>query len=331
MTHSTTIRRSSRRALPALVVAALLLALCAAAGSSSASSGMRAGGDPTVDKLAQVLARGTIVLSTDPAYPPQSWQVKGAKRLAGTKCAENQMTANQMTGYDVDTGKLVAKGLGVEACFVAPTWTEITAGQWGDRWDLAYGSGAINGDRMQRLWMTTPYRSEPQRYFVQKKSPYKKPADLDGKEIGVCDSCTVEFYLRGALKIPNLRLKVDVKKPKVAVYAEEVPGLRDLDRGKIDAYLTAEAVGMEGIHQGEKLRPLPGAAFTMYLTGFLDKSWALSQAAFAAKIDQIVGKAQRSGALKALSLKYFGKDYATNAADYDVAKLHQKIPSAAGG
>ena len=58
MTHSTTIRRSSRRALPALVVAALLLALCAAAGSSSASSGTRAGGDPTVDKLAQVLARG---------------------------------------------------------------------------------------------------------------------------------------------------------------------------------------------------------------------------------------------------------------------------------
>ncbi len=310
-----------------LVVAALALAVC---GASSASGPARAGGDPTVDKLAQILARGTIVLSTDPAYAPQSWQVKGAKRLAGTKCAENQMTANQMTGYDVDTGKLVAKGLGVEACFVAPTWTEITAGQWGDRWDLAYGSGAINTDRMQRLWMTTPYRSEPQRYFVQKKSPYKKPADLADKEIGVCDSCTVEFYLRGALKIPGLSLKVDVKQPKVAVYAEEVPGLRDLDRGKIDAYLTAEAVGMEGIRQGEKLRPLPGDAFTMYLTGFLDKSSALSQAAFAAKVDQIVGKAQRSGALKALSLKYFGKDYATHAADYDVAKLHQKIPSASG-
>ena len=201
------------------------------------------------------------------------------------------MTANQMTGYDVDTGKLVAKGLGVEACFVAPTWTEITAGQWGDRWDLAYGSGAINSDRMQRLWMTTPYRSEPQRYFVQKKSPYKKPADLAHKEIGVCDSCTVEFYLRGQLKIPGLSLKVDVKQPKVVVYAEEVPGLRDLDHGKIDAYLTAEAVGMEAIHKGEKLRPLPGAAFTMYLTGFLDKSSALSQAAFAAKVDQIVGKA----------------------------------------
>ena len=328
-------RRSSHgahRALLIFFVAGLALAVCGAASASSASGGRaRAGGDPTVDKLAQILARGTIVLSTDPAYQPQSWQVKGAKRLAGTKCSENQMTANQMTGYDVDTGKLVAKGLGVEACFVAPTWTEITAGQWGDRWDLAYGSGAINTDRMQRLWMTTPYRSEPQRYFVQKKSPYRSPADLAHKKIGVCDSCTVEFYLRGALKIPGLPLKVDVKQPKVVVYAEEPPGLRDLDRGKIDAYLAAEAVGMEAIHQGEKLRPLPGAAFTMYLTGFLDKSSALSQAAFAAKVDQIVSKAQRSGALKALSLKYFGKDYATHAADYDVGKLHQKIPSAAGG
>ena len=66
-------------------------------------------GDPSTDKLAQILARGTLILSTDPAYPPQSYLVKGAKRLANTKCAANQMTANQMAGYDADTGKLVAR------------------------------------------------------------------------------------------------------------------------------------------------------------------------------------------------------------------------------
>ncbi len=68
------------------------------------------------------------------------------------------MTANQIAGYDADVGKLVAKALGVEPCFVVPTWTEITGGNWGDRWDIAYGSGAINTDRMPRLWMTAPYR-----------------------------------------------------------------------------------------------------------------------------------------------------------------------------
>ena len=57
------------------------------------------------------------------------------------------MTANQMAGYDADTGKLVAKRLGVEACFVTPTWSEIISGHWGDRWDISYGSGAINSDR----------------------------------------------------------------------------------------------------------------------------------------------------------------------------------------
>ena len=247
----------------------IMSVLASGCGSSASSSPQSSTGDPTVDKLAQVLARGTLVLSTDPAYPPQSMQVKGAKRLANTKCTANQLTANQMTGYDVDTGKLVAKALGVEPCFVTPTWTEITAGQWGDRWDLSYGSGAINTDRMKRLWMTTPYRFEPQRYFVRKSSPYQKPSDLDGKSIGVCDSCTVEFYLLGTLKIPGLDITRDVQNPKIVDYASEPPGLRATAKGKIDAYLSAEAVGMEAIHQGEDLRPLKGDAFTMYLTGFL--------------------------------------------------------------
>ena len=67
--------------------------------------------------------------------------VKGAKRLADTKCSVNQLTANQITGYDVDTGKLVAKGLGVEPCFVTPTWTEITA------WPMGRPVGSRPTDR----------------------------------------------------------------------------------------------------------------------------------------------------------------------------------------
>ena len=269
---------------------------------------------------------GTLVLSTDPAYPPQSRQVKGAKRLADTKCAENQMTANQMTGYDVDTGKLVAKGLGVEACFVTPTWTEITAGQWGDRWDLAYGSGAINSDRMQRLWMTTPYRSEPQRYFVQKKSPYQKPADLDGKEIGVCDSCTVEFYLRGAAQDPG-------SPAHGRRQGAQDRDLRGGGAGPARPAITARSTptspprpsawrrftrARSSAAAGRRVHDVPD--------GLPRQELGAEPGGVRREVDQIVGKAQRSGALKALSLKYFGKDYATHAADYDVAKLHQKIP-----
>jgi polar amino acid transport system substrate-binding protein len=314
----------------ACVSAILVLAVVAAAcgnSSSPAAQSSHSVGDPTVDKLAQVLTRGTLVVAVNSAYPPQSYAVRGAKRPQGTKCAENQLAGNQMAGYDVATGKAVAKALGVEPCFVTPAWTEITAGQWGNRWDIAYASGAINTDRTPRLWMTTPYSSQPQRYFVLKSSPYFKPSDLDGKTIGVCNSCTVEFYLKGHLVIPGVPTPIDVKDPKIVTYAVEPPGLKATSEGKIDAYLSSEPVGMEAIHQGEPLRPLAGNAFTMYLTGFLDKDSSFTQAAFADRVDQIMTHLQQTGVLKRLSLKYFHKDYGSGAANYNIAQLHQDIPT----
>jgi ABC-type amino acid transport substrate-binding protein len=125
-----------------------LLAACGGGDSGeepAAAPGAEAG-DPA-PALAQVVARGTLTLSTDLRYPPQSFAVKRAKRAPGSRCPANQLTAPQVAGYDADTGELVAKALGVEFCFVTPPWTEITAGKWSDRWDIAFGSGAITADR----------------------------------------------------------------------------------------------------------------------------------------------------------------------------------------
>lgn len=118
------------RAAPAVVVLVVLASACGSA-SSASPQGSSSVGDPTVDKLAEILAHGTLVPATDPAYPPQSYQVSRAKRLAHTKCTPNQMTGNQMAGYDAGTSKLVARALHVEPCFVAPTWSDMISGDWG--------------------------------------------------------------------------------------------------------------------------------------------------------------------------------------------------------
>ena len=157
-------RRSPR--LAGVGVGALVLAvaaLSAACGASSSSSGASssAAADPAKDKLAQILARGTLVGYAELDYPPQSIRVEGATRAGTTKCLPNQITAQEVTGFDVETTKLVAKALGVEACFTQPTWTEVTSGNWSDRFDLVYGSGAINATRMEHLWMTQPYYYVP--------------------------------------------------------------------------------------------------------------------------------------------------------------------------
>jgi polar amino acid transport system substrate-binding protein len=311
----------------ALVLATLAVVLAACGGSSDdkGTHASTAAADPRTDKLAQILARGTLVGYHEADYPPQSMDVKGAARPAGTKCAPTQLTANQVTGFDSDTTKLVAKRLGVEACFATPPWTEVTAGNWADRWDIAYGSGSINGDRMERLYMTQPYYAVPNYYFVPAASPARRAADLNGKKIGSCADCSHELYLKNQLAIPGIKVVRDVSHPNVVAYETEAPGLLAASKGKIDAFLAAEPVGQARIKQGLGLRRLPDVAFTYYPSGFVDKSSGLNAKRFVAKVNSIIQAAQKDGTLKDLSLKYFGRDYIAKAAQYDIDSIHQMV------
>ena len=312
------------------VSAALLATAAGACGSSGSDSGQPAGErvaerDPAKDKLAQIQARGTLVEYFENDYPPQSMRVKGATRPAGTKCADNQLTAAEVTGYDNDVPKLVAKQLGVEACFFAPTWTEVTAGNWGDRWDIAYGSGSINADRMKRLYMTQPYYAVPNMYFVAKGSRYREPADLDGKQIGACADCSHELYLKGTLEIPTKPVTLNVDDPKVVTFEAEGPGLAAVAKGRIDAFLAADPVGRARIKEGAALREIPDVAFTYYPSGFVDKNSGLEARGFVQRVNGIIQGFHADGTLKRLSLKWFGEDYASAAADFDVDALDQTV------
>jgi len=68
----------------------------------------------TKDLLSEVKARGTLVISTDPAYPPQSELKANPARTPGTKCTSDQKTLGELEGFDIDTAAAIAKGLGVE-------------------------------------------------------------------------------------------------------------------------------------------------------------------------------------------------------------------------
>jgi polar amino acid transport system substrate-binding protein len=316
--------------LTVLTLASLLAVTASACGSSESESQKGPGGsaataDPAKDKLAQIKARGTLVEYFEDDYPPQSMKVKGATRPAGTKCADNQLTAPEVTGYDNEVPKALAKQLGVEACFVEPTWTEVTAGHWGDRWDIAYGSGSINADRMKRLYMTQPYYAVPNMYFVAMNSKYRKPADLDGKQIGACADCSHELYLKGALVIPTKQVTLGVKDPKLVTFETEAPGLAAAAKGKIDAFLAAEPVGRARIKEGAGLREIPDVAFTYYPSGFVDKSSGLDVRSFVKRVNGIIEGFQTDGTLKRLSRKWFGEDYASGAGQFDVEALGQTV------
>ena len=317
-------RDGSRPSILLGLVIAATLAACSSGSTGGTSASPAA--DPTKDKLAQVQARGTLVLFTDPAYPPQSMKVDGATRAPNTKCGPNQLTAPEMDGYDVQTGKLVAAKLGVEPCFVAVPFDEVIAGGWGDRFDVAWGSGAMTTSRMEKLYVTQPYYTTPANFFVKKDSPYQTPADLSGKQIGACSGCTHEQYLRKTLALPGETLTYAVTDPKIVTYASEPPGLDAVAAGKIDAFLCSQPVGAEAITKGGDLRMLETPAFYTYKTGYIDRSMTLAPQAFLAAIDGAIRDLEKSGDLKTASQKYFGTDYVTAAAAFDMAKVNQTVP-----
>jgi polar amino acid transport system substrate-binding protein len=303
--------------IAALLIITWILAGCAQQPTPAAAN----------DLLSSIMNRGTLVVSTDPAYPPQSQLVEGATRAANTKCTSDQHTASELTGFDIDTAAAIAKALGVEVCFVTPDWTLITGGSWSNRWDLSIGSMTITPERMQKLYFTMPYYTTPAAFFVYKdNTSFTQPADLSGKKVGACTGCTYDFYLASNLTIPGETITYQVKDAQFVGYETDLNALQDLALGdgtRLDAVLTAMPTGQGAIKDGLPLKQLGDPVYFEYLGGALDKNSPLDSVSLAKKVSEIIQGMLNDGTLLQLSQKYYGLDLTTSAGKFDLAALKQ--------
>ncbi len=96
--------------------------------------------------LADVCEAGVLVVSTDPAYPPQS--------------SLNPDTG-EYEGFDIDVAQEIADRLGVELELTDPSFDAVVAGNWGGRWDVSVGSVTVTEERRAALDFTQPYYFTP--------------------------------------------------------------------------------------------------------------------------------------------------------------------------
>ena len=303
-----------------LIATAVLLAGCGGAKPTPEPT-------PANDLLARITARGTLVISTDPAYPPQSELIEGATRAADTKCAPTEYTADELTGFDVDTAAEIARRLGVEPCFVTPPWTQLTAGNWDDRWDISVGSMAITPERMEVLYFTQPYYATSAALFVhQDNTTFSQPSDLSGKRVGGCTNCTYEAYLQGTLVIPGTEIDFVIADPVIVGYDVDLPALKDLALGdgvQLDAVLVAQPTGQEAIVDGLPIKQLGEPVFFEYLATAIDKKSSQDPVAFVRQVTEIIQQMHGDGTLRRLSQQYYGEDFTTAASQFDVYALDQ--------
>jgi polar amino acid transport system substrate-binding protein len=317
-----------------MLVLVVLMLVTAACGAPTAAPAEPAAAEPeapqsaTTDLLADVLARGVLRISTDPAYPPQSELVADAQPPADTKCSGDERTAAEFSGFDIETAVEIAKRLGVEPCFVTPDWTMIVGGSWAERWDVSVGSVTITPERMEKLTFSQPYYTTPAAFFVHKdNTTLTAPADLSGKKVGVCSGCTYESYMDGSLAIPGETIEFVVTDAEVTGTETDIAALQDLALGdgvRLDGVLTAQPTGLGAIENGMPLKQLGEPVYFEYLAVAMDKSSTVDSTAFRAKIDEIVQAMHADGTLKALSEKHYGVDLASAGAEFDIAALNQE-------
>jgi len=297
---------SSKRtslALGLVLVAALALSACQPAAPAAD------------DLLGQIKARGTIRISTDLNYAPQSASVEGAQRAANTKCADDELTANQVEGFDIDTAVEIAKRLGAEPCFATPTWDAITAGSWGGRWDVSVGSMTITKDRQKALWFSVGYYFTPAQLAARQGSGITSVADLAGKPVCVGVATTYGTYLSGQdVGIPESDIKIPPPAgAQVVELGTDAECAQAIQAGRtdFDAFMTSGTVIDDAIASGIPVEKVGPPAFVENLAVAIDKNSSKDPKSLVDEISTIVTAMHADGTLKASSTKWLGADLTT--------------------
>ncbi len=293
------------RSLSLTVVTGLLGLALAACGSDDGGGGSTAAspsGDGVCattqasgDLLADVCDKGELVVSTDPAYPPQS---------------SLDDSTGDYVGFDIDVATEVAKRLGVDIGWEAPSWDVITSGSWNGRWDMSVGSMTPTNDRQKVLFFTDPYYYTPAVVVVHEDntSIQDLTTDLDGKKVGVCSGCTYEQFLDKSLAIDGFTFDFVIDDAKISGYDTDTTALQDLGLGdgtRLDAAMTSLTTAEGFINSGKPEKIVGDPLFYEPLSVGFDRSSKLDSQSLLDAVNQIVADMHADGTLTELSKKWY--------------------------
>ncbi|MCY3898101.1 MAG: transporter substrate-binding domain-containing protein [Caldilineaceae bacterium] len=288
--------------MPFLITAMLLAGACVAPVAQQGAPGS-GGGDAAEagdDLLAEIMSRGTIRISTDPNYAPQSFLDEDGN----------------FVGFDVDVAEEIASRLGVEVEFVTPDWDLITAGNWGDQWDMSVGSMTITTARQKILsFATPPYYYTPAQFAAVDGSGVESLEDLNGAVICVGASTTYESWLMGdmeGLGLPAASFYVDAPPADVSIVPLTVDNdcVQQIQAGRqeFQAFLTSNTVVEAALAEGVAIHKVGKPVFSENLAVAFDRSASKDIASLVEKVSGIIAAMHEDGTLSGLSVEWFGED-----------------------
>ena len=191
--------RGGRRRGMTLAVALVLTALCAPWAHAA-------------DRANAAATRGVLRIALEGTYPPFNFR---------------DPKSGQLTGYDVDVAREVARRLKRQPQFVLTEWSAILPALSAGRVDVAISQVIITPEREKAFDFSAPYLYSQFQLIVRKneRTTYRTLADLRGRKLGVREGSVFEQRARAVGEI-------EVKR-----YPAVPENLQDLAFGRIDAVL----------------------------------------------------------------------------------------------
>ena len=176
--------------------------------------------------LADVQAKGTLVMGFDEAYPPMGFVSEDGDYV----------------GFDIDLAKEVAGRLGVELVLQPVIWDSKELELNGGNIDCIWSGMTITPERAEQMLFSMPYLKNEQIMIVLSNSGIASIEETAGKRLGTQS---------GSSSVDVLDANPDIRDAlgEVSLYEDFVTALMDLRVNGIDVLLIDSVVGFYYISQ----------------------------------------------------------------------------------
>jgi L-cystine transport system substrate-binding protein len=251
--------------LSALALSTVLLSACGTSDDQTKDTGT------DTDKK-------VLTIGTEATYPPFSYRDK---------------KTNEITGYDVEVAKEVAKRLEMEPKFVATEWKNMFTSLDSKRFDLVANQVTITDERKQKYDFSTPYTVSGGQVIVNKDNKdIKGIEDLKGKVVGTTQGS-------------NYAAEAEKSGAKVKYYKGVAQVLTDLDVNRVDAAMNDQLFILTELKKTDYNVKSVGEPFNQNEMAF---AFRKENKDLIEDVNKALQEMKDDGTLKKIAEKYFGED-----------------------
>ena len=259
-----------------LVMVAGLLAGCSSTSAAPKGNDIESA---EKDLLARIQESGVLTIATEGDWSPWTYHDE----------------SDELVGLDVEIGKLIAEGLGVEAKFEETTWDAILAGVQSGRFDIACNGVGYTEERAESFHFSTPYVYTHKVLVVRgDNEEITSFEDLDGKTTANTASSTyaklAETYGATVTPVDSLTDTIEL-----------------VSTGRVDATINAQVSILDYLEEHPdaniKIVAIADGDPVCYPVQKTDDALSLIQ-----EVDRILEENRQNGRLAEISVKYFGVD-----------------------